>query len=228
MKAIRLPIAISLLVLATCCLVQLRGADAAEPSASELVRRGEREFIAGKINESILSFEAAAKSRPELKAYLWQLGIAYYYAGRFTEGRDLFELHQTVNTADVENAVWHFLCVARVDGLETARKKLIPITGDARVPMKQVHALFAGTGTAEEVLAAAEDDQRGAANRKNSLCYAHLYLALFEEARGNAAKSKEHISKAVGDYRQVHYMGEVARIHSELRSAAESRNKAKH
>lgn len=187
-------------------------------SAREWERRGSEEFLAGKIQDSIRSFEAAVKMRPDRKAYLWQLGIAYYYAERFADGRDLFELHQTVNTEDVENAVWHFLCVARLDGVEAARKKLIPISGDTRVPMKQVHALFAGRGKPEEVLAAAEAEKDPNA-RKNSLCYAHLYLALFEEARGNQAKSNEHIARAAGEFRQPHYMGEVARIHASLRGS---------
>mgnify|MGYP000446850332 CR=1 FL=1 len=40
------------------------------------------------------------------------------------EGRKLFELHRSVNPQDVENAAWHFLCAARVDGLEKARAQL--------------------------------------------------------------------------------------------------------
>lgn len=219
MKPARIRTALTLLAV-FCCLLAPRAwsAETAPLSAREWERRGSNEFLAGKIHDSIRSFESAVKLRPDRKAHLWQLGIAYYYAERFADGRDLFELHQTVNTQDVENAVWHFLCVARLEGVEAARKKLIPISGDTRVPMKQVHALFAGRAKPEDVLAAAEAEKDPNV-RKNSLCYAHLYLALFEEARGNQAKSNEHIARAAGEFRQPHYMGEVARIHSALRGS---------
>src|SRR5688572_696595 len=186
-------------------------------SAHELVQRGAKEFFAGKINDAIKSFEQAVALEPKIKPQLWQLGIAYYYADRFADGRDLFELHQTVNAHDVENAVWHFLCIARIDGVEAARKKLIPISGDKRVPMKEVHALFAGTDSEEQVLKAASAVE-GDANRRNALCYAHLYLGLYEEALKNSAKSLEHIRKAAEDFSHDHYMGEVARVHLKLRS----------
>lgn len=185
-------------------------------SVPELVRRGSEQFLAGKVEQSIALFEQAVSSEPKLKPQLWQLGIAYYYAGRFAEGRELFELHQMVNSNDVENAAWHFICVAKQEGIENARKKLIPIMGDTRVPMKQLHALFAG-GSREEVLKAAEkvDD---AAERKNALCYAHLYLGLYEEAHCNEVKSLEHMKRAATDFRQNHYMGKVARVHANRRS----------
>ncbi|MGZ8920807.1 MAG: hypothetical protein ACXW3L_07475 [Limisphaerales bacterium] len=199
------------IVHAACC-----AAEAEQLSPRELMRRGSEQFIAGKINESIQSFEQVVSIEPKAKAQLWQLGIDYYYAERFADGRKLFELHQTVNANDVENAVWHFLCVARLEGIEAARKKLIPISGDTRVPMKEVHALFAGTGTEEAVLKAA-GEVRGESSRRNALCYAHLYLGLYEEARGNKAKSMEHIRKAAVEYKQDHYMGEVARVHAKLR-----------
>jgi lipoprotein NlpI len=194
------------------------GAAEEEPlSARELVRDGSDQLIANEINDAIRSLEKAGSLDSKLKPHLWQLGIAYYYAGRFADGRDLFVLHQTVNSNDVENAVWHFLCVARAEGIDAARKKLVPISGDARVPMKQIHSLFAGKGTENEVLkaASAEDD----ANRKSALFYAHLYLGLYNEAHGNSDKALEHLRKAQSDYARPHYMGQIARLHYQLRTA---------
>jgi lipoprotein NlpI len=187
-------------------------------SARELIRRGSDQLIANQIEDAIKSFEKAVSIEPEAKADLWQLGIAYYYAGHFGDGRDLFALHQTVNSHDVENAVWHFLCVARAEGIDAARKKLIPISGDPRVPMKQVHSLFADKGTEEDVLKAASAEANES-NRKNALCYAHLYLGLYHEALGNSDKSLDHLRKAQSDYAQPHYMGQIARLHYQLRTA---------
>jgi lipoprotein NlpI len=182
-------------------------------SVESLIRKGSQEFRGGQITNSILSFERGIKLRPDVKPHLWQLGIAYYYAGRFAEGRDLFQQHQTVNSEDVENAVWHFLCVARIEGADAARKKLIPISRDARVPMKQIHELFSGKSSKKEVL-------KAAAGSEDALFYAHLYLGLYEEALGRGDESLAHIKKAANDYRQPHYMGDVARVHLSLRSQA--------
>src|SRR5688500_14792987 len=192
-------------------------ADTEKLTARELVQKGSEHFHAGRIDASIKSFEQAIALEPKVKPHLWQLGISYYYAQRFAERRDLFELHQTVNPRDVENAVWHFLCAARADNREAARKNLIPISGDTRVPMKQIHALFAGTGSIEDILKSASEAKEES-SRKNARCYAHLYLGLYEETSGQHETSREHSKKAAEDYRQDHYMGQVARIHLQLRA----------
>ncbi|NDI17902.1 MAG: hypothetical protein EBY83_08090, partial [Verrucomicrobia bacterium] len=84
--------------------------------------------------------------QPEAEPELWQRGLALYYAGRFADGRRQFELHRTVNPADVENVAWHFACVARDQGPDKARQAIIPVGQDRRVPMREILDLFAGTG----------------------------------------------------------------------------------
>lgn len=79
-----------------------------ELRASIFQQRGEKRFIEGNIKESIEDFDAVIELRPDRDPYHWQRGIAYYYADRFQEGKEQFERHQTVNSQDVENAVWHF------------------------------------------------------------------------------------------------------------------------
>jgi lipoprotein NlpI len=184
-------------------------------SPRELMQQGQQLFFQAKIAESIAAFDKLIELQPEAKPHLWQRGLALYYADKFKEGREQFETHQTVNTADVENAAWHFLCVARLEGVEGARKNFIPIEGDSRVPMREVHQLFAGKGSVEAVMKAAEagDD----AERRNQLCYAHLYLGLYFEAMKDEAKAKEHMIKSAKDYSMDHYMGETARVHLKVR-----------
>ena len=193
-------------------------ADAAGRSPRELVQIGMEEVRAGKIEDSIKSFEGAARLQPNLKPQLWQLGISYYYAGEYSKGRELFEAHQKVNSQDVENAIWHLLCVTKLDGLEAARGKFIPITQDRRVPMKELHGLFAGKGSKEQVLEAAGKGDE--AELKNQMFYACLYLALYEEAKGNADESLKLIRRAAGEFGQSHYMGDVARVHQKRREKA--------
>ena len=183
-----------------------------EPKRADLFqRRGISRYFAGRFKESIADFDVYLEAQPKRRPFHWQRGIACYNAGMFKEGREQFELHQTVNAHDVENAVWHFLCVARLAGLKEAREKLIPIKGDSRVPMAEVHRLFAGADNGKAVLAAAEA-VTDPGKKRNALCYAHLYLGLFAEAKEDWKTAAEHLQLATDTYGMPHYMGEVARI----------------
>ncbi len=186
-----------------------------------LQRRGEQRFFEADIAGALEDFDEVIRIAPESDPHNWQRGIALYYAERYQEGKEQFERHQTVNSQDVENAVWHFFCAVRAPGgsVESARKDLIPISGDTRVPMSQVHDLFAGEGTVEAVLAAARaaGDPETSSQAKNAMLYAHLYLAIYYEAIGQDEKMQEHIDLASGKYRVDHYMGKVAQVHALLR-----------
>ncbi len=188
--------------------------EAATPQ--QLFKQGVESFMEAKIADSVAAFDKLIVLVPEQKPQLWQRGLSLYYADKFADGREQFETHQTVNTADVENAAWHFLCVARLEGVEGARKHFIPIEGDSRIPMREVHQLFAGKGSEEAVLKAAEAGDEDA-EKKNQRCYAHLYLGLYYEALGDMAKAKDHMKKAATDYAMPHYMGAVARVHLKVR-----------
>lgn len=180
---------------------------------------GTKAFFAGNPDEALRHWDRQIAADPASGPHHWQRGIALYYAGKFKEGRAQFESHQTVNPQDVENAVWHFLCVARLESVAAARKVFIPVTGDPRVPMKEIHALFAGSSTAEAVLTAAKKQtgQTGAESLKNQQCYAHLYLGLYHEALGEADQAQTHLVKAAGEFRMDHYMGKVAQVHCQVR-----------
>ncbi|MEK7678139.1 MAG: tetratricopeptide repeat protein [Verrucomicrobiota bacterium] len=186
-----------------------------DPKAADIYqRRGCAHFKLGHIKESMADFDKFIELKPDRAPYHWQRGISCYYAGRFEEGRRQFERHQTVNPEDVENAVWHFLCVTRSAGLEKARAFLMLIKEDRRVPMMQVYALFAGKGAADEVLAAAPAGKPSPEELKNRLFYAHFYLALYCDITGDTKLAWGHISKAVQEYGMDHYMGDVARVHA--------------
>jgi len=102
----------------------------AQESPDALFQRGVDAFFAAKPKESVAAFDKLIALEPGAKPQLWQRGLSLYYAGDFKGGRDQFEAHQTVNGNDVENAAWHFLCIAKGEGVEAARKVFIPIEGD--------------------------------------------------------------------------------------------------
>ncbi len=195
------------------------GAEAAaeKASAEHWFGEGVRLFFDAQPAASAQAFDQVITLSPAAAPQLWQRGLSLYYAGRFADGRAQFELHQTVNGNDVENAAWHFLCVVKTDGLDAARAAFIPIVGDARVPMSEIHALFAGTGTAEAVLKAADADGIPTAAERDHLCYAHLYLGLYYEVTGDAVRARTHMRHAAIDYRMDHYMGRVAQVHVKVR-----------
>lgn len=180
-------------------------------------KRGVALFQAGKAPEALVDFDRANELAPDLAPKNWQRGIALYYAGRFADGRKQFESHQAVNSQDVENAVWHFLCTAREQGIAVARMKLIPISGDGRVPMSEIHRLFAGRATAADVLIAAEAVKGGDVARRLPRFYAHLYLGLYYEAIGDLAKERDHIEKSLPLAGSGEYMGAVATVHARMR-----------
>ena len=185
-------------------------ADEPLESASEYVSRGMQRFRNNKIAESIRDFDRAAELEPRIAPHLWQRGISHYYAGKFKEGRQQFESHKAVNPHDVENATWHFICVARIDGVEAARKSLIKIdtTRDTRVPMSEVYEFYAGRGSERAVSEAAEE-----ADTERARMYAFLYLGLYYEAAGEVDKARAHMRKAAAARLQNHYMHDVAKVH---------------
>jgi lipoprotein NlpI len=179
-------------------------------------RRGDARLKMGKFAEAVADFDEVLKLKPEAEPEHWRRGIALYYAGKYADGVKQFEAHKTANPEDVENAVWHYLCNVKATSKEKAAKQLIDVTKDTRVPMKEIQKLFAGAAKPADVLAAAEavkaDTEDGTAAR----FYAHLYLALWYEAEGDAAKVREHLTPAVEKYKIGHYMWDVAHAHLSL------------
>ena len=184
-------------------------------SATQDVRaimdRAMTDFRAGRIEQSLEGFDRVAKTSPADAPYLWQRGIAQYYAGKFRECRDMFVSHRTVNPDDVENAVWHFLCVARAESPEAARKQMLPVGPDSRVPMREVYRMFKGELTQAQVLKAAGSDS-------SAQFFARLYIGLYLEATGNREAGRAQIEIAAEDrFAGVGgYMHDVARVHMKM------------
>ena len=178
-------------------------------SPQTIMDRAVADFESGRFAESAAAFDSLAKALPDEAPYLWQRGIALYYAGRYADCRRQFESHRTVNPNDVENAAWHFLCVARAESPAKAKAALLPVGPDARAPMREVYQMFRGTLTPEQVLSAA-------GSQPAALFYAHLYVGLYFEAQGMTARALEHIKIAAADRfeREGGYMHMVARVHA--------------
>jgi lipoprotein NlpI len=186
-------------------------------AARVLHLRGEQHFRQARIAKCIADFDREVRLQPDRAAEHWQRGIAYYYIGEYEKGARQFELHRTVNPQDVENAAWHFLCMVRAPSgsVEVARKQLIHVTRDSRVPMAHIQQMFAGTMTPEAVLRVVEEAGDLAK------FYADLYIGLYYEALDRDADSLRHMKRAADNpAAKDSYMGDVARVHVRLRMQA--------
>ena len=199
----RLALLLSAISFLTCPMICL----AQSEQSREIFDRAVSNFQSGRIEESVAGFDRLVKMAPDALPQLWQRGIALYYAGRFKDCRAQFESHRTVNPNDVENAAWHFLCVARAESPAKAKAALLPVGPDSRVPMSQIYQMFRGELSVDQVLKAVGAQPEGQ-------FYAELYAGLYLEALGDTKRALQHIRNAAGDrYSGSGYMHDVARVH---------------
>ena len=177
-------------------------------SVRAILDRAMEDFRAGRIEQSLAGFDRVALLSPADAPYLWQRGIAQYYSGKYRDCRDMFIAHRTVNPDDVENAVWHFLCVARAESPGAARQQLLPVGPDGRVPMREVYQMFQGRMTQAQVM-------KAAGTAPDAQFFARLYVGLYLEATGDAVVGRSQIEIAAEDrFAGVGgYMHDVARVH---------------
>ena len=184
-----------------------------------LLMRGGVRFKRADVGPSLADFDRVAELQPEMEPEIWQRGIAQYYEGQFAECTAQFEVHRSVNGADVENATWHFLCVAARLGADEARKQLLPVGKDTRPAMPEVYELYEGSLTPEEVLSAPWSRSQDSRYVAVGEFYARLYIGLWHEAHGRSAEAQREI-EASASIGLNGYMGDVARVHLILRDSS--------
>jgi lipoprotein NlpI len=181
--------------------------------------RGTAHFKLGKIKESLADFDRYIELVPAEGPKHWRRGLTLYYADEFAKGVAQFTSSDKEAPEDVENAIWHFLCDAKVKGVEKARGEILKVKMDERGPLfMKIYDLFRGTAKPEDVLAEADagkatDDQRTAKR-----FYANYYVGMYYECVGEPKKSLEYLKTAVEKYPIGDYMMDVAKVHIQLRS----------
>lgn len=187
-----------------------------QKSASLYDRRGAVRFLNGQMNESVADFDRAIELDAGRSADHWRRGIALYCADRFEPGAGQFASGQVTFVNDVENALWQFACVARDQGLETARKAMYPCGKDGRVPLKEMHALYMGTKTRADVEAAVVAGDPEPTELADRRMYALLYLALYHDLLGEVDAAKRDYAELVDKVPLPgNYMWEVGRVRYE-------------
>ena len=181
--------------------------------ADALHARGCVQFKQGKFDASLADFDKFIALRPDRAIKHWQRGITCFYAGKFDEGKRQFEAYQEFDSADIENALWRFMCMARKEGLVKARDAMLKIGDDKRVPMRAIYEMYVGRKTPADVLTTAIAGDLKPADRNRQLFYAYLYVGIWFDLIGDRGKAIEHLDRAADDHRIGHYMWDVARVH---------------
>jgi lipoprotein NlpI len=179
--------------------------------------RGEVNFKMARFAESLGDFDKHLELRPDRRISHWQRGITCYYAGKYEDGKKQFEAYQEYENADVENAVWRFMCMVKAGNgdIKKAQADMLKIGDDRRVPMRDIYELYSGNKTPADVLAVANKVE-GAGKKNSALFYAHLYLGIWFDLTGDRPKALEHLNAATEKHRIEHYMWDVARVHRDL------------
>ncbi len=188
-------------------------------AATAFYTRGRAHFRLGNMEQSLKDFDQMIKLLPDAAPRLWERGITLYYLKQYQEGADQFKLYQTYYNKDVENAVWQFICRAKVDGMDTARENMLHIEGDTRVPLMEIYGLFRGELQPADVIEAAQQPSQDPDQTAMQQFYADLYLGFYYEAVGNIDEAKKHIQQAMAltvDAQPPtnNYMWDVARMHA--------------
>ena len=168
--------------------------------------RGASWLRLGEPAKALADFDRYIELSPAQARHHWQRGIALYLLGRYEEGAKQYASCHVVNTNDVENALWHFACTARLKGAPAA--KLLPVGNDSRPAMKDLYALYAGTINTNTLFERGKLSERDYQLR---LTPAHFYVGLYYEVTGKAELARKHIGEAAVHAQTRDFIGAVAK-----------------
>jgi len=166
------------------------------------VYQGMSAFASNKVEESVEIYDSIIRDDPRRKPYLWQRGLSLYYAGRYKEGAEQFATDVAVNPNDTEEQIWHLLCLAKTEGIDSlveARTQKLTVGKDRRPVMRLVQKLFLEEQGSipdpeKELMSMAENAN---ANNAGNQFYASLYLSLYYESLKDEKLSQQWMVNAI-------------------------------
>jgi len=118
----------------------------------------------------------------------------------------------SVNPNDTEEAIWAFMCEAKLLGVEAARQNFLSVGQDSRPVMRAAYDVFRQGDSPDEIIRAAKEDKEG-----HAAFYSMLYVGLWHEAFGNETEAEAAMTKAIQTRyaRQAgDYMASLAKVHA--------------
>jgi lipoprotein NlpI len=195
-----------------------RALDETPGSVSLLSRRGDMRQFLGRFKDAIADYEKMIELDPSQDAPHWRLGIAYYFTGAFEKGARQFEKYHAYDNRDRENGVWKFLCQARAQGLDEARKGLLVYTRFDRHPFPSLYEMLEGKKSPQQVLDESKDQASG---NPQVAFFAKYYVGVYKELLGERSEGARLVQEAVEMFTPETagnngpgYMWQVARLHA--------------
>jgi lipoprotein NlpI len=167
----------------------------------------------GHADRAVEFFDRYLQLRPADLPGLWQRGIALYFDGQYAVAADQFVKHREVNPYDVENAAWHYLCVAKAESVANAKQSVLPAPHDARIPMAEVHKMLV-SGDRSVVENRLQNLSPESPRHDSAMFYGNFYLGLFADAHGDHQTAVDNMTQAA-QVAPRHYMGDIARVYLE-------------
>lgn len=187
---------------------------AANPAAPRVIMMAADTYLrCGKPELALPLYDQYIEFFPESMPQLWQRGIALYFLGQHTKATEQFVEHRKVNPHDVENAAWHFVCLAKAESFEKANQSVLPAPNDPRIPMAQVQQMLK-SGDVTVVTKRMDQISKDEPEYASAMFYGNFYLGLYADAKGDRATAIEKMALAAKDAPH-HYMGDVCRVYAE-------------
>lgn len=196
--------------------------EASPQSTGAYSNRGDARFFAGDFAGALADYEKMVELDPKLATSHWRRGIAYFYAKKYKEAANQFEIYHTYDDVDRENGIWRFFSQEKAYGLEKAKEGLLKYEKDDREPFPDVYRLFAEKITPEEILSRIAKADISDEEREKREFYAHLYIGLNHALHQRNERAKTHLAEAVKNEwgREAgygpSYMWHVGRVHYDL------------
>ncbi|CAE8713067.1 unnamed protein product, partial [Polarella glacialis] len=129
--------------------------DIVENECTRLRHEGCLLFQEHRVEEACVAFDKAAKECPRCRPFLWQHGIARYYAGDFQGAADQFAAGQAVNSDDTEEVIWEMLSRASLARATATAIAATTAIATATIASTATIAATATTATATTIAATA-------------------------------------------------------------------------
>lgn len=143
-----------------------------------LLDRGDALFFLGRFDDAVSDYDRMIELDPEFGPTHWQRGLALHFAGRYDDAAKQFERFYERDKSDRENGIWRFYAQVEKDGVEPARKQLLPYVEPDREPLPQIYRMCAGDFAPDEVLKSVEGTQVPEEEKAKRRFYADLYVGL--------------------------------------------------
>jgi lipoprotein NlpI len=166
---------------------------------------------------ALADYEEMIRLDPSQDVPHWRLGIVYFFLGKYEKGAAQFAKYHAYGARDRENGVWHFFCLAKVKGVEAARKEMLAYTQFDRHPFPDVYSLLEAKIDAAELQKRQEKRHEATGRQEEEQFFVDLYLGMHAWLEKKPELAEKHLAAATAnrwgrEESGKTYMWQVARL----------------